>query len=47
MNVEYTGQSEPISDAAQRGDQFNQSTAKDIESGQGGSDVSAVGRRLE
>ncbi|KAK9896721.1 hypothetical protein P389DRAFT_211415 [Cystobasidium minutum MCA 4210] len=37
-----TGQSKPISDAAQRGDQFNQDAAKDIESGQGGSDVDAA-----
>lgn len=37
------GQSKPISDAQQRGDQFDESTAKNLESGQGGSDVSSVG----
>lgn len=37
------GQSKPISDSEQRGDQFGESKPTDIESGQGGDAVSKVG----
>jgi hypothetical protein len=41
-----TGSSKPISDAEQRGDQFEGKTAQSVESGQGGDGIAEVGVHL-